>query len=240
MAANVGKGSIYKLGRPYTADIPLFSARKFSLRFPGIPTGVNDGLSGNQVTWNAEFLATEVGQVGIQFDGLGHIGVIMGAAGEEPNTRWHNSFTIVQMANSYGLNKLGVKNLNPVVARGVLIDVAAIWGSEMKAGDLITMEPVDKALAAQGMSDFKFASDDAVTIRTGWEKHSCDAQTYNAGCPGIGVEVARWIAEDIQASVTGFDTCPEMQSSIQTQPARSVYTRTCKHATESSTSRTWC
>lgn len=208
MAANAGKGSVYKLGHPYTADMPLFGARKFSLRIPGIPTGVNDGLGGNKVTWNDEFLATEVGQVGTQFDGLGHIGVTMGEPGEESKMRWYNGFTAVQMANSYGLNKLGVEKLHPIVARGVLIDVAAIWGKEMKAGDLITMEHVKKALAAQGMSDFKFASGDAIIIRTGWEKHWGDAKTYNAGCPGIGMEVARWIAEDVQAGVTGFDTWP--------------------------------
>ena len=32
--------------------------------------------------------------------------------------------------------------------------------------------------------------------------------TYNDGCPGIGMEVARWIAEDVQAGVTGGDTWP--------------------------------
>ena len=47
-----------------------------------------------------------------------------------------------------------------------------------------------------------------MTIWTGWEKHSSDAKTYNAGCPGIGMEGARWIAEDVQARVTGCDKFP--------------------------------
>ncbi|MEM7403849.1 MAG: cyclase family protein [Pseudomonadota bacterium] len=207
LSANAGKGKVYKLGHPYTADMPLFGARKFSLRTP-VPTGVLDGLGGNKITWNDEFLATEVGQVGTQFDGLGHIGVTMGAAGEEGKMRWYNGFTAAQMANAYGLKKLGTEKLHPIVARGILIDVSAVWGKDMKAGDLITMEHVKAALAKQGMADFKFAAGDAVIIRTGWEKHWKDPATFNAGAPGIGMEVARWIAEEVQAGVTGFDTWP--------------------------------
>ena len=93
--------------------MPLFGARKFSLRIPGIPTGVADGLGGNKVTWNDEFLATEIGQVGTQFDGLGHIGVTMGAPGDMNAMRWYNGFTATEMHNSYGLNKLGTEKLQP-------------------------------------------------------------------------------------------------------------------------------
>ncbi len=207
MGANAGKGKVYKLGHPYTATMPLFGARKFSLRTP-VPTGVVDGLGGNKITWNDEFLATEVGQVGTQFDGLGHIGVTMGAPGEEGKMVWYNGFTAAQMANAYGLNKLGTEKLHPIVARGVLIDISAVWGKDMKAGDTIKMEHVKAALAKQGMADFKFMPGDAIIMRTGWEQHWGDPKTYNAGAPGIGMEVARWIAEDVKAGVTGFDTWP--------------------------------
>lgn len=208
LAANAGNGKVYKLGHPYTADMPLFGARKFSLRIPGLPTGVTDGLGGNKITWNDEFLATEVGQVGTQFDGLGHIGVTTGAPGDLAAMRWYNGFSANDMHGTYGLQKLGTEKLHPIVARGILIDIAAIWGKDMVAGDTITMEHVKKALEAQGMADFKFEAGDAIIFRTGWEKHWSDPATYNNGCPGIGMEVARWIAEDVQAGVTGGDTWP--------------------------------
>ena len=208
LGANQGNGKVYKLGHPYTVDMPLFGARKFSLRIPGIPTGAPGGLGANRVTWNDEFLATEVGQVGTQFDGLGHIGVAMGAPGDMNAMRWYNGFTATDMHGTYGLKKLGTEKLHPIIARGVLIDVGAIWGKDMVAGDNITMEHVKQALDAQGMADFKFESGDAIIIRTGWEQHWGDPATYNAGAPGIGMEVARWIAEDVQAGVTGFDTWP--------------------------------
>ncbi|MEM9141043.1 MAG: cyclase family protein [Pseudomonadota bacterium] len=206
MAANAGNGKVYQLGHPYTADMPLFGARKFTLRVPGLPTG--GALGANGVVWNDEFLATEIGQVGTQFDGLGHIGVKIGAQGDASQMRWYNGFTGQDMNGTYGLTKLGTEKLYPIIARGVLLDIAAIWGSDMKAGDTIKMEHVQKALEAQGMAGFEFASGDALIFRTGWEQHWGDPATYNAGAPGIGMEVARWIAEEVQAGVTGGDTWP--------------------------------
>ena len=206
MAANNGEGKVFKLGHPYTADMPLFGARKFSLRIPGTPTGGTFG--GNQIVWNDEFLATEVGQVGTQFDGLGHIGVQVGADGDKNEMRWYNGYTAAEMGGAYGLQKLGTEKLHPIVARGILIDVAAIWDGDMVAGDVITMAHINQALEAQGMAGYEFMPGDAIVIRSGWEQHWSDPATYNAGAPGIGMEVARWIAEDVQAGVTAFDTWP--------------------------------
>lgn len=208
LAANSGNGKVYKLGHPYTNKMPLFGARQFTLRIPGAPTGSESGLGGNNVTWNDEILTTEIGQVGTQFDGLGHIGVVIGTDGDRANMRWYNGRTNNEIHDSYGLKANGVEHLHPIVARGILIDVAAIWDGDMVAGDLITMEHVRKALDAQGMADFEFAPGDAIVIRTGWEQHWGDPATFNNGCPGIGMEVARWIAEDVQAGVTVFDTWP--------------------------------
>jgi hypothetical protein len=68
----VRTGKVYEIGRVYEAAMPNFGERAFSLRIPGAPTGGPFGR--NLVIWNDEFLATEIGQVGTQFDGLGHIG----------------------------------------------------------------------------------------------------------------------------------------------------------------------
>lgn len=203
----VKTGKVYKLGHPYTADMPLFGTRKFSLRIPGSPTGGAYGA--NKVMWNDEFLATEVGQVGTQFDGLGHIGVQIGADGDKNNMRWYNGVTAQEMSNATGLKKLGTEKLHPIVARGILLDIAGARGVEsMKKGEVITMADVQAALKKQGMEGFKFMEGDALLFRTGWEMHWDDAATFNDGCPGIGMEVARWIAEEVKAGVTGGDTWP--------------------------------
>lgn len=203
----VKQGSVIKLGHPYNSEMPLFGAREFSLRIPGIPTGGTFGA--NRILWNDEFLATEVGQVGTQFDGLGHIGVQVGAAGDKTEMRWYNGFTADEMGSPYGLKKLGTEKLHPIVARGVLLDIAAARGVEsMEAGDVITMDDIEAALKKQGMEGFEFMEGDALIFRTGWEAHWTDAAKYNAGAPGIGMEVARWAAEEVKAGVTGADTWP--------------------------------
>lgn len=205
--AQIKQGKTMKLGHDYTAEMPLFGARKFSLRIPGTPTGGPFGA--NRIMWNDEFLSTEVGQVGTQFDGLGHIGVMVGKPGDKTEMRWYNGATADEMGNPYGLNKNGTEKLNPIIARGILIDVAAYRGVDaMQKGEEVTVDDVKGALAKQGMGDYVGMPGDAILIRTGWEKWWSDPAHFNDGCPGIGMEVARWIAEDVQAGVTVFDTWP--------------------------------
>ena len=209
-ALAAGKGEkVYKLGHAYTPKMPLYGARQFSLRIPGFASGP---VGANKLLGNDDYVSADLGQVGTQFDGLGHIGVAVGEPGKLGQMRWYNGFTAAEMyaggLGAYGLQKLGVEKLHPIVARGILIDVAAIWDGEMKAGDEITMAHVKKALEAQGMADFKFMPGDALLFRTGWERHWSNPAVYNAGCPGIGLGVARWAAEEVQAGVTGGDTWP--------------------------------
>ncbi len=204
--AQVKKGITIKIGQPYSGDMPLFGSRTFALRIPGSPTGGPYGP--NQVMWYDEMLTSEIGQVGTQYDGLGHIGVQVGAIGDKTEMRFYNGITVQEMQGSYGLVKLGTEKLNPIMARGILIDIAAARGVEaMEKGDEITMADVKAALKKQGMSDFKCMPGDAIAFRTGWTKYWVkDNATYNSGEPGVGMEVARWLAEDCQVGVVGADT----------------------------------
>jgi len=202
--AEADQGTTYKLGHPYTADMPLFGARKFVLRIPASPTGGPFG--GNQIVWHDEFLATEVGQVGTQFDGLGHIGVASDPA-DKSQMHFYNGFTVAEMATPYGLEKLGTEKLHPIIARGVLIDLVPLRdGEAWSKGECATMDDVRTALEQQGMADFEFMAGDALLFRFGWERHWDDPATYNDGEPGICMDTARWIAEEVQAGVTGADS----------------------------------
>jgi kynurenine formamidase len=187
--------------------MPLFGSRQFVLRIPGAPT--NGIVGGNRGIWNDEFLATEISQVGTQFDGLGHFGVAIGDDGNKTQMRFYNGFNVQGMNDANSLRQLGAEKLHPIVARGVLIDIAAVRGVEsMDAGDEITMSDVHAALKKQGLDGFELMPGDAVLFRTGWEKYwIVDNAKYNAGDPGIGMEVARWLAEG-DVGVTGADTWP--------------------------------
>lgn len=204
--AEADRGKVYRLGRPYDAEMPLFGARKFSLRIPGTPTGGPFGA--NHVIWHDEFLATEIGQVGTQFDGLGHIGVQIGGPGDKDDMRFYNGFTETEVGAAYGLRKLGTEKLHPIVGRGILVDVAGAKGVEMlEAGYEITMADVREALERQGMGDFEFAQGDGVFFHTGWGKlWKVDNEKFNSGEPGIGMEVARWLTDEVKAGVVGADT----------------------------------
>jgi kynurenine formamidase len=202
--AEADQGKTYKLGHPYTADMPLFGARKFVLRIPAAPTG--GPLGANNIVWNDEFLATEVGQVGTQFDGLGHIGVAIDPT-DKAEMRFYNGFSIAEMSDPYGLKKLGAEKLTPIVARGVLLDFAAARGVEnLGKGECASMDDVKAALEKQGMADFQFMEGDALMFRYGWERFWSDPAAYNDGSPGICLDTVRWVAEEVRAGVTGGDT----------------------------------
>jgi kynurenine formamidase len=204
--AEVTDGKVYALGHPYTADMPLFGPRKFVIRIPGSPTGGPFGA--NRTVYNDEYVATEIGQVGTQFDGLGHIGIQTGNDGDKASMRFYNGRTQAEIGDELGLKKNGIEKLHPMVGRGVLIDVAGYKGVEaMDVGQEISMADVRGALQRQGMADFRFFPGDVVLFRTGWTKYWIkDNQKYNSGEPGIGMEVCRWLSDEVLAGGVGSDT----------------------------------
>ena len=65
----VKTGKVYEMGHVYERGMPLLGQRSFAMFLaPGTP----DEDSG--LVFNNEFLSAEIGQVGTQFDGFGHIG----------------------------------------------------------------------------------------------------------------------------------------------------------------------
>ena len=78
------QGKIYRLGMIYESGMPLFGNRTFSLTIPGMPSG--GPVGNNKVVWNDEFVVGELGQIGTQFDGPGHIGIV----GDDEVARWYN------------------------------------------------------------------------------------------------------------------------------------------------------
>ena len=202
----IEKGNVYELGRVYEQGMPLFGQRTYSLTIPGAPTG---GPFPGGLIYHDEFIVGELGQVGTQFDGLGHVGTIhVGQSGVERHMRYYNGLTEADIAGGYGLRKLGVEKLRPIFTRGVLIDVAAYKGEMMDAGQVITMDDVRATLRRQRMSEDDIGRGDVVLFHTGWGSlWMVDNDRYNAGAPGIGIEVAEWLAEK-EITLVGSDTWP--------------------------------
>jgi len=71
--ATVRQNKAITVGKYYHRDIPMFGARAWQLMNPGTPTGGPFGR--NAMIYHDEYLSAEIGQIGTQFDGPGHIGV---------------------------------------------------------------------------------------------------------------------------------------------------------------------
>ena len=197
-------GKVYKIGRTYEQGMPLFGARAFSLRIPGGPTGGPFGA--NKLVYHDEFLATEIGQVGTQFDGLGHIGIQLGKDGDKSEMRFYNGHTAAEISDAYGLKKLGVEKLKPLFTRGHLVDIQAVRGRMLDAGEEITVADVRSALQRQNMQESDIKPGDAIFFNTGWGSlWMKNNDRFNSGEPGIGLEVARWVIEK-DLCLTAADT----------------------------------
>src|SRR5262245_43710650 len=192
----ITQGKVYQLGRPYEAEMPIPGKRHFSLTIPGLPTGGPGGK--NQLVHNDELVSGEIGQVGTQFDGLGHVGVRVGG-----DDVFYNGNKLSEFGTAYGLKKLGVEQAGAFFTRGVLLDVAGLKEERsLPVGYAITPQDLEKAREAARV---EVRPGDVVLIHTGhgfwWMK---DNKKFAEGEPGIGVEAAKWLT-DKKVCLVGSD-----------------------------------
>jgi kynurenine formamidase len=186
-------GEIVELGRVLSSDMPFVGTRRFDLhtkRTNG-PLGTNKRMS------NEEFVATELGQVGTQFDMFPHQGI---------DDSLYNCVPIEGTATRSGFTRLGVEKVGAIVTRGVLVDIAGLKGVEMlEAGHEISVADIEAALAREHVT---LAAGDAVLFHTGWGRFwGTDNAKYVTRSPGIGIAAAEWLAKR-DVLLFGADTGP--------------------------------
>jgi len=133
---------------------------------------------------------------GPQLDGLGHLG----EAGEFYNCNRGKAFS-----KTTGLTKLDISQVPPMVARGVLIDMAKHFGVEhLDAGQPFSRTEVAAAMTAQGIT---IGEGDVVLFHTGWTDAmwEADPATWGATIPGIDNDAARFLAS-FKPLAVGADT----------------------------------
>ena len=143
----------------------------------GIP-----GLGPTKTTYNDDLLDGWVG-VGGQLDGLGHIGV---------EHVYYNGNKLADFGDPTGLKKLGVEKIPPMVTRGVLLDMAAHFGTDVvKEGTAFDTKEIEEAAKKQGV---EIRQGDVVLFHTGWlSLIGKDDKRFGAGEPGLGVEGAKYL-----------------------------------------------
>ena len=106
-----------------------------------------------------------------------------------------------------------MENVRPLFSRGILIDIAGLKGRMLEVGEEIMMADVHGALKRQGLTSRAITQGDAVFFNTGWghmydlaeRGRPEDVAAWGIGEPGIGLEVANWLAER-EVVVVGSDT----------------------------------
>jgi kynurenine formamidase len=203
----VKTGKIYRLSKPYDNKIPLPWGRTYTLLIPGLPTLGNTPPFGKQgAIWNDEFIVGELGQVGTQYDGLGHTGM----TDKNGVRRWYNGVAYQEKSweHAHGLKKNGVEKQGPCITRGVLIDAAGLKGVKtMKTGELITVQDIETCIKKAGIAPI--GEGDAVFFNTGWIEHWLDAKTFNSGCPGVSIEALKYLVKK-NVALVGADTWPAL------------------------------
>ncbi len=200
----VKAGKVYEMGHIYERGMPLLGQRSFAMFLvPGTPSA-DSGL-----VFNVEFLSAEIGQVGTQFDGFGHIGKRVQMEDGTVGDVFYNGVTFDDMRSRNGLLQLGVEKIKPYFTRGILVDVAGYKKLEILPNDYeVTMSDVRGAMAVQGLDENQIDPGDALFFNFGWGSlwDEPERMLNNWGRrPLVAQDVLDWIIGR-SPSVVGWDT----------------------------------
>jgi len=102
--------------------------------------------------------------------------------------------TVDELFTDRGWRENGIDSVPPIIARAVVIDVAASVGRmPVPDGYGVTLAQLQAAVAQQGV---QLRPGDVVLLRTGKiTQYATDVAAFQAGCPGLCAPAARWLAE---------------------------------------------
>ena len=194
-------GKTYSLGITIDHTTPAFAPRSLALTVvqPGQQEGKRPFFG---MTYNDDIFNGWLG-IGSQIDGLGHLG---------HDGIYYNCNQAKDFADVSGLTKLGIENVPPIVARGIVLDIAGHYGVEyLEAGQYFTVDDVKAIEKKQGTP---IQEGDVVLFHTGWTdaKLKSEPDVWVAGEPGQSEEVAAYLASKnvvaVGADTWGVDVVP--------------------------------
>ena len=191
----VTKGRAYRLGIETNKNTPAYGTRTFAVIVlqPGQTAGTSIGP--NKATYNDDIINGWVG-VGSQIDGFGHLGI---------DSLYFNCNRAPDFTAPDGLKKLGIEKVPAVATRGVLLDMAGYFNTEIvKEGTAFNRTEIEGAMKRQGVAAIE--QGDVVLFYTGWQKLvGKDNQRFISVNPGLGREGARYLAS-LGVAMVGSDT----------------------------------
>lgn len=201
--SRIAGGRVYDLSVEYFVGMPSYTAsgdphyRYWLTHTPhgtivdnpvGLPPAQNEKVS---YTGDAFLMYTHTGT---HVDALNHFGL---------HGRIWNGFSAEEHLGDRGWRRAGAETIPPIVARGVLIDVASAKEVEVLPASL----PIGPALLREALErqGTKLEPDDVVLIRTGRMTLWPDPEAYMPDEPGLTLEGAQWLVEEKKAMVLGSD-----------------------------------
>ena len=185
----VKQGKTYDLGLPYDRNSYKWPGHSpgevISFRTPAgvkgqkdLPFTTPEGGNTGGTAWHSSALFIS-DNVATQIDGLGHI-----THGQD--NHFYNGFKADEWGGDFGLRKADVTTIPPIVARGVLIDVAGYKNVDVSPGSV--------ALIRTGTARY-------------WGTNGSDhTKLAEHDTAGIGLKAAKWLVEQKGALMVGADT----------------------------------
>ena len=194
-------GKTYSLGITIGPTTPAFPPRGLSL-YVVQPNQQEGARPFAGMTYNDDIFEGWLG-IGSQLDGLGHLGV---------DGEYYNCNMAADFAAITGLTRMGIEKVPPIVARGIVLDMAGHYGVDhLEAGQFFT---VDDVKAVEKKQKTPIREGDVVLFHTGWTdaKLESDPGAWAAEAPGQSEEVAAYVAAKqpvaVGADTWGLDVVP--------------------------------
>jgi kynurenine formamidase len=201
--SRVAGGRVYDLSVEYFIGMPSWQAAgdpHYRIWMTHTPHGtvIDDPLNvGTEMNGHVSYTGAAVSMythMGTHIDALVHFGL---------NGQVWNGFSASEHLGDRGWQVAGAEKIPPIVARGVLIDVARSKGIDMlPPGYRVSRQDLIDALKLQNV---ELREGDVALIRTGRMKLYEDAQAYMDNPPGMGLEAARFLVEERGAMIVGAD-----------------------------------
>jgi kynurenine formamidase len=199
----IGAGKPYDLSVEYFVGMPSFH----HLGDPGYqywlthtPNGTvvdNPNSLGDRMNSKVSYTGDAISMythMGTHIDALNHFGL---------NGQIWNGFRPEKHLGDKGWKKTGAETIPPIIARGVLIDVAGYKGVLTLTNNYrVDSADLKSALKRQNVT---LEKGDVVLIRTGQARHYHDTRTYLHEYPGINLDAVKWLVEEQGAMLLGAD-----------------------------------
>ena len=191
----VTKGRAYRLGVETNKNTPAYGTRTFNIIVLQPAQAAGATIGPNKTTYNDDIINGWVG-IGSQIDGFGHLGI---------DGLYFNCNRAADFTAADGLKKLGIEHVPAIATRGVLLDMAGYFNTDIvKEGTAFNRAEIEGAMKKEGISAIE--QGDVVLFYTGWQKLSGkDNKRFISVNPGLGREGARYLASNGVAMI-GSDT----------------------------------